>query len=250
MPKHWTRNSIDSALYNLPALLFERCIDTVRLMFKFACQFTAAISPLRMLWEACIHRKYPQFSEHPASPSRSSLGETAPLLVPSGDPYAPICTSLTVQPEDFRPIRLISEGVSGKVYLVQDKFTEEVFAMKVIRKRSHNLARVVNEKGALCKAAGLPWFLSLEASMHDDTNFYLVTVRFGYSYLIPSQLTSCRCSLDFISHRLAERPSRPWRPHAAGPCALLHCRADLCSGGLACARHHTQGHQTSKCPSY
>ena len=130
-----------------------------------------------MLWEACFHREYPQ---HPTSSSYPSLSETAPLLVPSEEPHAPICASPAVRPEDFRPIRLISEGVSGKVYLVKDKFTEEVFALKVIRKRLHNLTRITNEKDALCKAAGDPWFLSLEASMHDDTNFYLVTVRFGY----------------------------------------------------------------------
>ncbi|KAH9045059.1 kinase-like domain-containing protein [Lactarius hengduanensis] len=64
----------------------------------------------------------------------------------------------------WRP-QLISEGVSGKVYLVQDKFTVEVYAMKVIRKRLHTLTRIINEKDTLCKAAGPTWFLSLEASM-------------------------------------------------------------------------------------
>ena len=140
-------------------------------MFKFVCQLSVFISPLQMLWK--FHRECPQ---HPTSSSYPSLGEAAPLLIAS----APICVTPAVRPEDFRPIRLISQGVSGKVYLVQDKFTEEVFALKVIRKRLHNLTRVTDEKDALCKAAGDPWFLSLEASMHDDTNFYLVTVRFGY----------------------------------------------------------------------
>ncbi len=149
-------------------------------MFKFFCQLSVSISPLRTLWKACFHRECPHSSEHPASSSYPSLGEAAPLLVSSEEPYAPICAPPTERPEDFRPIRLISEGVSGKVYLVQDKFTEEVYALKVIRKRLHNLTRVLNEKDALCKAAGPPWFLSLDASMHDDTNFYLVTVRFGH----------------------------------------------------------------------
>jgi hypothetical protein len=154
-------------------LLFKRCIDTVPnfgLMFEFVFQLSVLISPLQMLWK--FRRECP--SSYP------SLGEAAPLLVPCEEPYAPISATPAVRPEDFRPVRLISEGVSGKVYLVQDKFTEEVFALKVIRKRLHNLTRVANEKDALCKAAGDPWFLSLEASMHDDTNFYLVTVRFGY----------------------------------------------------------------------
>ncbi|KAF8271277.1 kinase-like domain-containing protein [Lactarius quietus] len=102
----------------------------------------------------------------------------APLLVPPEEPYVPIWASPTIRPEDFRPIRLISEGVSGKVYLVQDTFTNEIFALKVIRKRLHNIERIINEKDALCKAAGSPWFLSLETSMHDDTNFYLLTTLY------------------------------------------------------------------------
>jgi serine/threonine protein kinase len=138
-----------------------------------------SVSTLQMLWTACFRREFPYFfSEHLAPSSHSSVGEAAPLLIPSEESYAPICTSPTVRPEDFRTIRLISQGVSGKVYLVQDKFTKELFALKVIRKRLHNLTRIINEKDALCKITGSPWFLSLEASMHDDTNFYLLTVRF------------------------------------------------------------------------
>lgn len=150
-------------------------------MFKFFHQLSLSVSPLHMLWKACFHREFPHlYSEHLAPSSPHSLGEAAPLLIPSEGSYDPVGASLTVRPEDFRPIRLISEGVSGKVYLVQDTFTKEAFALKVIRKRLHNITRVINEKDALCKAAGSPWFLSLEASMHDDTNFYLLTVRFGF----------------------------------------------------------------------
>jgi serine/threonine protein kinase len=149
-------------------------------MSKFFHQLSVSVSPLQTLLKACFHREFPHlFSEHLAPSSHPSLGEAAPLLLPSEEPCAPICALPTVRPEDFRPIRLISEGVSGKVYLVQDKFTKEFFALKVIRKRLHNITRVINEKDALCKATEFPWFLSLEASMHDDTNFYLLTVRFG-----------------------------------------------------------------------
>jgi serine/threonine protein kinase len=145
-------------------------------MSKIFYQFSVSVSPLQTLWKACFHREFPHiFSEHLAPSSHPSLGEAEPLLIPSEEPYAPICASPTVRPEDFRPIRLISEGVSGKVFLVQDKFTKEAFALKVIRKRLHNVTRIINEKDALCKAAESPWFLSLEASMHDDTNFYLLT---------------------------------------------------------------------------
>jgi serine/threonine protein kinase len=115
---------------------------------------------------------------HPVSPPHSSYDETAPLLGSSSKPDGFIGGSPTTQPDDFRPIRLISQGVSGKVYLVEDKVTKKNFALKVIRKRSDNLLQVFNEKDALCKVTGDPWFLSLEASMHDDTNFYFITVGF------------------------------------------------------------------------
>jgi len=62
--------------------------------------------------------------------------------------------------------------------MVEDKLTKKTFALKVVRKRSDNLLQVVSEKDALCSVAGIPWFLSLEASMHDDTNFYLVTTLY------------------------------------------------------------------------
>jgi hypothetical protein len=112
-----------------------------------------------------------------SSPHHSSPHEASPLLTHPHEPDDPTCASPSVQPVDFRSIRLISEGVSGKVFLVQDRFTEETYALKVIRKRSQNLVQVINEKDALCKVNGTRWFLSLEASMHDDTNFYLLTVR-------------------------------------------------------------------------
>lgn len=150
-------------------------------MFKLIHQLSLSVSPLQMLWKACFNREFPHLlSEHLTQSSHRSLGEAAPLLIPSEQSYDPIGASPSVRPEDFRPIRLISEGVSGKVYLVQDKFTNEVFALKVIRKRLHNITRIINEKDALCQAAGSPWFLSLEASMHDDINFYLLTVRLGF----------------------------------------------------------------------
>ena len=115
---------------------------------------------------------------HSSSTTHTLYDETAPLLVSRSKPDGPIYGSPPTRPDDFRPVRLISEGVSGKVYLVEDKVTKKNFALKVIRKRSDNLLQVINEKDVLCKVAGDPWFLSLEASMHDDTNFYLVTVRF------------------------------------------------------------------------
>jgi hypothetical protein len=115
--------------------------------------------------------------KHSATPRHPSLDETSPLLNPPSESEQSIYAPSNVQPEDFRPIRLINQGVSGKVYLVEDKVTKKAFALKVIRKRSANLSRAIDEKDVLCKITGVPWFLSLEASLHDDINFYLVTVR-------------------------------------------------------------------------
>ena len=64
----------------------------------------------------------------------SSHDETAPLLGPPSKPDDSVYRSHPTQPDDFRPIRLISQGVSGKVYLVEDKVTKKNFALKVIRK--------------------------------------------------------------------------------------------------------------------
>ncbi len=83
---------------------------------------------------------------HHTSPPHSSHDETAPLLGPPSKPDTSACRSHATQPDDFRPIRLISQGVSGKVYLVEDKVTKKNFALKVIRKRidsaSHYIVRI------------------------------------------------------------------------------------------------------------
>jgi hypothetical protein len=138
----------------------------------YSCQKISVIYDLfdkrRFLWS---------LFKQSTTPHYPSLDETAPLLNPPSKSEQSIYASSNVQPEDFRPIRLINQGVSGKVYLVEDKVTKKAFALKVIRKRPANLSRVIDEKDALCKVTGIPWFLSLEASLHDDINFYLVTVR-------------------------------------------------------------------------
>jgi hypothetical protein len=163
-------------------------ISTSRLMSELIRRSSPAISLLHMLahgkgrfsylFDLLGHRHQFMSLFKGSSPlPHSSLDEAAPLLAHPAKPDDPICASPVMQPADFRPIRLISQGVSGKVFLVQHRFTEENFALKVVRKRSQNLAQVINERDALCKLNGICWFLSLEASMHDDRNFYFVTVR-------------------------------------------------------------------------
>lgn len=136
----------------------------------YSCQKISVIYDL-------IDKRLWSLFKQSTTPHYSSLDETAPLLKPPSKSEQSIYASSNVQPEDFRPIRLINQGISGKVYLVEDKVTKKAFALKVIRKRPANLSRVIDEKDALCKVTGIPWFLPLEASLHDDINFYLVTVR-------------------------------------------------------------------------
>jgi hypothetical protein len=223
-------------------------------------------SPVQMLRQIHSHQKVSTIYDlvdpkrrclgslfiHPTSPPHSSHDETAPLLGPPSKPDSSVCRSHATQPDDFRPIRLISQGVSGKVYLVEDKVTKKNFALKVIRKRSDNLSQVVNEKDALCKVTGDPWFLSLEASIHDDTNFYLITVRLSSTGLTDDLFLSDRLLilLAIISYGFAERPPPSRWPHTRQTRSLLHVRTSLCSGGLAFAGHNTSRHQTGKRPPH
>ncbi|KAI0302573.1 kinase-like domain-containing protein [Russula brevipes] len=171
--------------------LVWRCFDIV-LTFALMSDLTYQSSaPVRMLRQTCSSQKISVICDlvdtrhglrslfvHSTPPPHSSLNETAPLLVPPAKPDRSIYASLTVRPDDFRPIRLISQGVSGKVYRVEDKVSKRAFALKVIPKRPDNILQVLNEKDALYKVTGAPWFLSLEASMHDDTNFYFITAAY------------------------------------------------------------------------
>ncbi|KAI0001372.1 kinase-like domain-containing protein [Russula compacta] len=185
-------------------------------------------SPVQMLQQTYSHPKisvifslvdqqrcFRSLFVHSAPPPYSSLDETAPLLVPpqKQDDYA--CASPKVQPDDFNPIRLISQGVSGKVYQVEDKVTNNLFALKVIRKRSENLLQVINEKEALCKVTGAPWFLSLEASMHDDINFYLLTTLYQ---------TDLRCDLHLRGGHIPVTLARFYMAELICALEVLHAR--------------------------
>ncbi|KAH9956888.1 kinase-like domain-containing protein [Russula dissimulans] len=178
--------------HDLQGPLAGRCLDTVpspEIMSELVHRFPSSAQVLRQTYShptisvICDlvdkRHSFRSLFVHSTPPPYSSLDETAPLLVSPPKPDGSIYPSPPmVRPEDFRPIRLISEGVSGKVYMVEDKVTKKTFALKVVRKRSDNLLQIVSEKDVLCSVAGIPWFLSLEASMHDDTNFYLVTTLY------------------------------------------------------------------------
>ncbi|KAI0048290.1 kinase-like protein [Auriscalpium vulgare] len=101
---------------------------------------------------------------------------TAPTtIIPLDKLFGPPPPPRIVQADDFSAIRIIGEGATGKVYLVEDTPTATQLALKVIRKREFTTPRILNEKKVLERIAGNEEFISLEASFHDDKNFYLAT---------------------------------------------------------------------------
>jgi serine/threonine protein kinase len=81
---------------------------------------------------------------------------------------------------DFDVLKMIGKGASGKVFLVRNKATQEIYSLKVVPKsgrfedviREQGLLRAIEEGGdTAC------FVLSLVASWHDTENYYLLTVR-------------------------------------------------------------------------
>lgn len=76
-------------------------------------------------------------------------------------------------------VKFIGGGTYGKVYLTKDRITGVKAAVKVIKKSALSFMTIdaaVEEKAALLSLRDSPWFTHLEASWHDDANFYLATV--------------------------------------------------------------------------
>lgn len=77
----------------------------------------------------------------------------------------------------FTKIRLIGRGGFGEVYLVQDKFTHELYALKILRKSDvilqDQISNVRTERDVLSSADNR-WMVTLHASFQDAENLYLV----------------------------------------------------------------------------
>lgn len=88
---------------------------------------------------------------------------------------------------DLRLSCVLGSGGQGVVYLVQDRTTHKLFALKAIMKqsgRSHRHLNIFGEQDLLKRMAGNPRFLSMQASFEDSYYFYLLTVSPRASYTV------------------------------------------------------------------
>lgn len=78
--------------------------------------------------------------------------------------------------KDFTSLKVLGKGLFGVVHLVRRQGTEEVYALKQIRKdhfRNKNRMKAYNERDAMAKGFGL-WFTDLLCTFQDSGNLYLV----------------------------------------------------------------------------
>jgi len=80
---------------------------------------------------------------------------------------------------NFRVIRFLGEGTSGKVFFVKDRISNARLALKVVPKvgkSEYTLNVVVEERNMMEKLSDSPWFVKLWASWHDSANLYIAMV--------------------------------------------------------------------------
>ncbi|TFY83267.1 hypothetical protein EWM64_g742 [Hericium alpestre] len=80
--------------------------------------------------------------------------------------------------QDFTAIKKLGSGRSGIVYLVKHQPTQKLFALKTMAKESLDgdaICLLVQEQRMLRKVCGHRNVVGLEASFHDQENFFLVT---------------------------------------------------------------------------
>lgn len=114
------------------------------------------------------------FFAHPAFAfQRAAITNTSPCL------------------DDYVVLRTLGAGAHATVYLVREKHTSHLYALKAIEKYTASGANVpssmvTNEQAILSGLNGSDFILPLHACFHDTENFYLVTVRSLLSPLLLS----------------------------------------------------------------
>ncbi|KXN74021.1 Pkinase-domain-containing protein [Conidiobolus coronatus NRRL 28638] len=84
--------------------------------------------------------------------------------------------SINVQPNSFLKIKLLGKGDVGKVYLVKQKTTDKLYAMKVLSKkemlRRNKVKRALQEQDILA-SANHPFIVTLYHSFQSEDHLYL-----------------------------------------------------------------------------
>ena len=92
----------------------------------------------------------------------------------------------TKSPKDFTPYQFIGEGSYGKVYLVKENGTDQLFAMKVFNKiklSKENVEKYVFTERHVLSLLNHPFIVKLHYSFQTDKNLYLVMDYLpGYSH--------------------------------------------------------------------
>ena len=120
--------------------------------------------------------------------SKSSHGSRRQSVSPCGGSDKPSATR-TMTLDDVVFLKLLGRGACGHVYLARDTVTRKHFALKVIKKEGRLpsvLDNLVYEQHIQSMVSGFPGFVSLEASWHDENNFYLAMVRSFHVVLYPT----------------------------------------------------------------
>ncbi len=91
------------------------------------------------------------------------------------------CATGTPCLDDYEVLRTLGAGANATVYLVREKHTSHLYALKAVDKytatgRKVSRSMVLNEQATLTELNGNDFVLPLHACFHDTENFYLVTV--------------------------------------------------------------------------
>lgn len=85
-------------------------------------------------------------------------------------------TDVQVGPQSFEKLKLLGKGDVGKVYLVREKATKNLYAMKILNKKEmierKKIKRVLAEQGIL-ETANHPFIVSLYHSFQSEDHLYL-----------------------------------------------------------------------------
>ncbi|ETO18430.1 hypothetical protein RFI_18831 [Reticulomyxa filosa] len=94
-----------------------------------------------------------------------------------GDTNKRMSTSSQVSPSDFEFLKVIGRGSFGKVMLVRQKTTKQVFAMKILKKKAiieRNQVEHTKAEKSILLALQHPFCMTLHCAFQTDTKLYFV----------------------------------------------------------------------------